>query len=81
MMYLNADHSGLNKFSGHDDPDFRNVLAVIDEMAKDAEGIIKQNHVGKMRREVELLSLPGLTYLDRYCAHVRWENADSVCER
>lgn len=32
MMYLNTDHSGLNKFSGYDDPNFKLVRSVIEKM-------------------------------------------------
>ena len=42
MMYLLADHSGLNKFSGVDDPNFKSVRAVIAGMvdkASEREGI------------------------------------------
>ncbi len=31
-MYLNTDHSGLNKFSGDDDPNFKLVRSVIEKM-------------------------------------------------
>ncbi|KAI4212329.1 MAG: hypothetical protein LQ351_004899 [Letrouitia transgressa] len=46
MMYLLTDHSGLNKFSGHDDPNFRSVCAVIEVMAKDALRIVERNYNG-----------------------------------
>ena len=32
MMFLNTDHSGLNKFSGYDDPNFKLVRSVIEKM-------------------------------------------------
>jgi hypothetical protein len=32
MMFLSTDHSGLNKFSGADDPNFKLVLAEIDSI-------------------------------------------------
>ena len=32
MMYLNTDHSGLNKFSGYEDPNFKLVRSVIEKM-------------------------------------------------
>lgn len=32
MIYLDSDHSGLNKFSGEDDPNFKVVGSVIERM-------------------------------------------------
>ena len=46
MMYLLTDHSGLNKFWGHDDPNFKLVCAVIEKMAGDAPLIVEQNYPG-----------------------------------
>lgn len=46
MMYLLTDHSGLNKFWGHDDPNFKNVCAVIEGLARDASLIVEQNYRG-----------------------------------
>ncbi len=34
MMYLDTDHSGLNKFSGVDDPNFKLVRSVIERMVQ-----------------------------------------------
>ena len=36
MMYLDTDHSGLNKFSGEDDPNFRIVSSAIKKMVSEA---------------------------------------------
>ena len=36
MMYLDTDHSGLNKFSGKDDPNFKIVGSVIETMVREA---------------------------------------------
>ena len=47
MMYLIADHSDLNKFSGHDDPNFKLVYPVIVEMAKNASQTARQNYEGR----------------------------------
>ena len=47
MMYLLTDHSGLNKFSGHDDPNFKLVCPVIVGMAKNASETVKQNSEGR----------------------------------
>ena len=42
MMYLLADHSGLNKFKGNDDPNFKAICAAIRAMASDAPRIVEQ---------------------------------------
>jgi len=47
MMYLLTDHSGLNKFSGHEDPNFKSVYLVIVEMAKNASQTVRQNYEGR----------------------------------
>ncbi len=47
MMYLLTDHSGLNKFWGHDDPNFKIVCAVVEGMAEDARRIVEQNYHGR----------------------------------
>lgn len=36
MMYLDTDHSGLNKFSGEDDPNFKIVGSVVEKMVCEA---------------------------------------------
>ena len=46
MMYLFTDHSGLNKFSGNDDPNFQNVRKVIEGMAMDASSTVRRNYDG-----------------------------------
>ena len=46
MMYLLTDHSGLNKFWGHDDPNFKSVCAVIEGLARDASLIVEHNYRG-----------------------------------
>ena len=35
MIYLDTDHSGLNKFSGVDDPNFKIVSSVIEKMVRE----------------------------------------------
>jgi len=42
-MYLNTDHKGLNKFSGLDDPNFRHVSSIIQEMVGNARRVVKKN--------------------------------------
>ena len=46
-MYLLTDHSGLNKFWGHDDPNFKAVCAVVEGMAENASRIVQQNYHGR----------------------------------
>jgi hypothetical protein len=65
MMYLLADHSGLNKFSGHDDPNFKLVYPVIIEMAKNASRTVRQNYEGR-RPYRQLLHLPPDTDVERH---------------
>ena len=55
MIYLLTDHSGLNKFWGHDDPNFKIVCAVVEGMAKDAPRIVEQNYHGRDRQNGSLL--------------------------
>lgn len=35
MMYLDTDHSGLNKFFGENDPNFKIVSSVIEKMVRE----------------------------------------------
>ena len=46
MMYLLTDHAGLNKFYGHDDPNFKSVCTVIEKMVEDAPLIAEKNQRG-----------------------------------
>jgi hypothetical protein len=47
MMSLNTDHSGLNKFSGKDDENFKLVLPEIRRMVKDGPSIVAERHRAK----------------------------------
>jgi hypothetical protein len=47
MMYLFTHHSGLNKFWGHDDPNFKAVYPVVVGMAKNAFQIVERNFEGR----------------------------------
>jgi hypothetical protein len=47
MISLNADHSGLNKFSGKDDENFRLVLPEIRRMVEDGPSIVAERHRAK----------------------------------
>lgn len=54
MMFLLTDHSGLNKFWGHDDPNFKNVCGVIEEMVRSATRIVENNCNGKKNQNGSL---------------------------
>lgn len=41
MMFMNADHSGLNKFHGKDDPNFGLLLLELRRMVEMGPSIIK----------------------------------------
>lgn len=44
MIPLDTDHSGLNKFSGEDDENFRLVLPEIQRMVKSGGSIVTERH-------------------------------------
>jgi hypothetical protein len=44
MMSLNTDHSGLNKFSGKDDENFKLVLPEIRRMVEEGPSIVAERH-------------------------------------
>jgi hypothetical protein len=47
MMFLNTDHSGLNKFSGEDDENFALVLPELRRMAEGGTSIVVGRHRAK----------------------------------
>jgi hypothetical protein len=47
MMFLDTDHSGLNKFSGKDDESFALVLPEIRRMVKNGPSIVTDRHRAK----------------------------------
>jgi hypothetical protein len=47
MMSLYTDHSGLNKFSGEDDENFKLVLPEIRRMIRDGPSIVAERHRAK----------------------------------
>ncbi|KAL9117774.1 MAG: hypothetical protein Q9187_005686 [Circinaria calcarea] len=47
MMFLDTDHSGLNKFSGKDDENFALVLPEIQRMVNDGPSIVAGHHRAK----------------------------------
>jgi hypothetical protein len=55
MIYLLTDHSGLNKFSGDEDPNFRSVCAKVEKLAKEASSIVQQNFDGM--RNIRIVSM------------------------
>jgi hypothetical protein len=46
MIPLDTDHSGLNKFSGEDDKNFRLVLPEIRRMVEGGGSIVTERHRG-----------------------------------
>ncbi len=54
MMYLLTDRSGLNKFSGDEDPNFQIVCTVVKQMTKDTSSTVQQNYDG-MRNDLNSL--------------------------
>jgi hypothetical protein len=44
MMFLNTDHSGLNKFSGEDDENFALLLPEIRRMVERGPMIVADRH-------------------------------------
>ena len=46
MMFLMGSHTELNKFSGHEDSNFRKVRDVILEMVSDAQQVVDQRLKG-----------------------------------
>jgi hypothetical protein len=47
MIPLDTDHSGLNKFSGKDDENFKLVLPEIRRMVEDGPLIVAERHRAK----------------------------------
>lgn len=55
MIYLLTDHSGLNKFSRDEDPNFRSVCAKVEKVAKEASSIVQRNYDGM--RNIRIVSV------------------------
>jgi hypothetical protein len=51
-MSLNTDHSGLNKFSGNDDENFKLVLPEIRRMVEDGPSIVAKRDRAKGKYQV-----------------------------
>jgi hypothetical protein len=47
MLFLDTDHSGLNKFSGKDDENFALVLPEIRRMVTDGPSTVADRHRAK----------------------------------
>ena len=46
-MFLNADYSGLNKFSGKEDENFKSVLSEIRRMVEDGPKVVAERYCAK----------------------------------
>ena len=58
-MYLNTDHSGLNKFSGDDDPNFKVVRSVIEKMVREVPRInLIDKKADKLHQKFNFVKLP-----------------------
>ena len=55
-MYLDTDHSGLNKFSGDDDPNFQSVSSVILKMAREIPQI--NSKTDELHPRIDIVKLP-----------------------
>lgn len=49
MIYMDADHSGLNKFSGQEDRNFKLLLPEIQRMVKYSPSAVADRHRTKGR--------------------------------
>ena len=56
-MFLDADHSGLNKFSGMDDENWTLVLAEVGRMVKDGPSIVADRHRAKGKHNKPCMEL------------------------
>ena len=66
MMFLDADHSGLNKFGGEDDDNFKLVLPEIRRMVEDGPSIVAERYrlKGKNTKYVFRLALANVFTVD-----------------
>lgn len=49
MIYLNTDHSGMNKFSGADDGNLALILPELHQMVEDGASIVANRHCAQDR--------------------------------
>ncbi|KAF1352876.1 hypothetical protein EJ07DRAFT_158900 [Lizonia empirigonia] len=47
LLYMDADHSGLNKFSGHDDSNFALLLPELRRMVENSGSVVADRYCGK----------------------------------
>lgn len=47
MIFLNTDHSGLNKFSGKDDSNYALLLPEIERIVREGPQVVLDRHRGK----------------------------------
>ena len=47
MMYMDSDHSGLNKFSGLNDGNFMRLLPELRRMVEDNASVVADRHRSK----------------------------------
>ena len=55
-MYLNTDHSGLNKFSQADDPNFKDVSSVIEKMVREIPQM--NSKTDNLHQRIDIVKLP-----------------------
>jgi hypothetical protein len=57
LMYMDADHSGLNKFSGHDDSNFALLLPELRRMVENSGSVVADRHRSKGKATIRMLWL------------------------
>ena len=57
LMYMDADHSGLNKFSGVDDGNFRLLLPELRRMVENSGSVVADRYRSKGKQPCRCLSL------------------------
>lgn len=56
MMFLETDHSGLNKFSGEDDSNYVLLRPEIERIVREGPSIVLERYRGKGLRTILFLS-------------------------
>jgi hypothetical protein len=52
LMYMDADHSGLNKFSGHDDSNFMLLLPELRRMVDNSGSVVADRYRSKGKQQL-----------------------------
>jgi hypothetical protein len=52
LMYMDADHSGLNKFSGRDDSNFMLLLPELRRMVENSGSVVADRYRSKGRQQL-----------------------------